>query len=93
MEIYIYVHMISKNLSGNRDDESFGACQHRAFQTRDLFQKMLIMDNNVVINQTTAVRPIPLSGYKCSNNTRNCCISNLGKILLGQTIRVELTNK
>ena len=50
------LYMTSKNLPGNRDDESFGDCTWlagTAFQTRNVFEKVLIMDNNIVINQTT----------------------------------------
>jgi len=54
-----------------------------------MLKKVLKMDNNVVINETTIVRPIPSSVCKCYKS-KNCSIPNLGEIFLGQTLKVEL---
>ena len=89
------LYMTSKNLQ--HDDETFGDCQWlagTAFQTNKskvVFKNLLIDDNNMVINQTTPIRPIPLSVCKCSNNISNCFVGNLGEIFPGQILRVELT--
>ena len=94
---YGNLYMTSKNLPGDHGDESFGDCTWlagSAFQTKeakDVFEIVLQMDN-AVINQTTSVRPVPLSVCKCSklNNTSNCFTPNLDEIFPGQILRVEL---
>ena len=91
------LYMTSKKIPGDHGDESFGDCTWlagTAFQTKkakDVFEKVLKM-NYTVINQTTTIRPIPLSVCKCSksNNTSNCYNPNLGEIFPGQTLKVEL---
>ena len=87
--------MTTRNIPGN--DETFGDCTWltgTAFQTnkaKDVFVKVLKIFKNTVINQTTTVRPIPLSVCKCSNNISNCSVGNLGEIFPGQTLGVKLT--